>query len=649
MPTYAPHKNKYKKHNHQPKRNRSSRSSSSSLDTPDVKKLRHKSNTSSIQSENIFDYLDRYDNTYCNPHSTSTTMSHTETRLNELYNELTELKRQIVPRIENLEKRTTSIHESVTHIDNTLYYLPERCIVITPFPFAVEDDELWYVNNLLENIHPHIKAERVKRLSDVTMLVELPTTNDRITILKNKAVLKNSVHDRIHIRAAKTHAELKMEKNIKTLLRHSPDLNKTLTMTRNGWLEEIKPQFNYRENQQIYPHFSNTSYNQMQHYNPYFKNYQHQHTEQTQNYSEWRNNYQQRYKQTTHNKPRTYQQVAMQQNYQRTLRSPNQQTTTVARHHQPPTAHNITITHQSDIMHTAPILYTGIPANNTNNRPRALLKTPPTYSNKPRATSSQQGPIPRQQYSTATQQTTPLSQQHVMTPLIAPSSYNMMTISQSRQEVIATPMKTLRYPKKQTTAIARHHQPTTAHMITTAHQSHITQTAPTLYTVLPANNTNNGPRALLNTPPTYSNKPTSTPSQQRPIPRQQYSPVTQQTTHLSQQHVMTPLIAPPGYNMTTNTISPPRHAAIATPMKLTTMAGHPRMHHMQTREHDEMFDGTRPKTHPTKMHIIPEAPLEIHHTEETPEQSITLMDTHNVIKTAQNILNTDRPDTHTVQ
>ena len=112
---------------------------------------------------------------------------------------------------------------------------------------------------------------------------------------------------------------------------------------------------------------------------------------------------------------------------------------------------------------------------------------------------------------------------------------------------------------------------------------------------------------------------------------------------------MTPLIAPPGYNMTTNTISPPRHAVIATPMKFTTMVGHPRMHHMQTREHDEMLDGTRPKTHPTKMHIIPEAPLEIHHTEETPEQSITLMDTHNVIKTAQNILNTDRPDTHTVQ
>ena len=40
------------------------------------------------------------------------------------------------------------------------------------------------------------------------------------------------------------------------------------------------------------------------------------------------------------------------------------------------------------------------------------------------------------------------------------------------------------------------------------------------------------------------------------------------------------------------------------------MAGQPQMHHMQTREHDEMLDGTRPKTHPTKMHIIPEAPLE---------------------------------------
>ena len=58
-----------------------------------------------------------------------THMSHTEARLNELYNKLTELKRQIVPRIENLEKRTTSMHESVTHIDNRLYYLPERCIV----------------------------------------------------------------------------------------------------------------------------------------------------------------------------------------------------------------------------------------------------------------------------------------------------------------------------------------------------------------------------------------------------------------------------------------------------------------------------------------------------------------------------------------
>ena len=96
-------------------------------------------------------------------------------------------------------------------------------------------------------------------------------------------------------------------------------------MTRNGWLEELKPQFNYRENQQITPHFSNTSYNRMQHYNSYFKNYQHQHTEQTQNYSELRNNYQQRYKQTTHTKPRTYQQVAMQQNYQRTLCSHNKQ------------------------------------------------------------------------------------------------------------------------------------------------------------------------------------------------------------------------------------------------------------------------------------------------------------------------------------
>ena len=79
------------------------------------------------------------------------------------------------------------------------------------------------------------------------------------------------------------------------------------------------------------------------------------------------------------------------------------------------------------------------------------------------------------------------------------------------------------------------------------------------------------------------------------------------------------------------------------------MAGHPQMHHMQTREHDEMLNDTRPKTHPTKMHIIPEAPLEIHHTEEPPEQSITLMDTHNVIETAQNILNTKRPDIHTIQ
>ena len=84
-------------------------------------------------------------------------------------------------------------------------------------------------------------------------------------------------------------------------------------------------------------------------------------------------------------------------------------------------------------------------------------------------------------------------------------------------------------------------------------------------------------------------------------------------------------------------------------MKFTTMAGHPRMHYMQTREYDEMLDGIRPKTHPTKMHIIPEAPLEIQHKEEIPEQSITLLDTHNVIKTAQHILNTDRPDTHTVQ
>ena len=147
-------------------------------------------------------------------------------------------------------------------------------------------------------------------------------------------------------------------------------------------------------------------------------------------------------------------------------------------------------------------------------------------------------------------------------------------------------MKTLRYPNKQTTA----------------------QTAP-LYTVLPTNNTNNKPLALLKTPPTYSNKPTATTPQQRPIPRQQYSPVTQQTTLLSQQHVMTPLIAPPGYNLTTNTISPSRHAVIATPMKFTTMAGHPRMHHMQIREHDEMLYGTRTKTHTTKMHIIPEAPL----------------------------------------
>ena len=145
-----------------------------------------------------------------------------------------------------------------------------------------------------------------------------------------------------------------------------------------------------------------------------------------------------------------------------------------------------------------------------------------------------------------------------------------MPISQSRHEVIATPMKTLRSPDKQTTAVACHHQPTTVHLITTAHQSHITQTAPTLYTVLPANNINNRPRALLNTPPTYSNKPTSTPSQQRPIPRHQYSPVTQQTIQLSQQHVLTPLIAPPGYNMTINTISPPSHAVIATPMKFTT-------------------------------------------------------------------------------
>ena len=48
---------------------------------------------------------------------------------------------------------------------------------------------------------------------------------------------------------------------------------------------------------------------------------------------------------------------------------------------------------------------------------------------------------------------------------------------------------------------------------------------------------------------------------------------------------MSPLIAPPGYNMATNIISPPRHAVIATPMIFTTMAGHLVMHHMQTREH----------------------------------------------------------------
>ena len=73
------------------------------------------------------------------------------------------------------------------------------------------------------------------------------------------------------------------------------------------------------------------------------------------------------------------------------------------------------------------------------------------------------------------------------------------------------------------------------------------------------------------------------------------------------------------------------------------------MHHMQTREHNEMLECTRPKTHPTKMHIIPETPLETLHTVEPPEKSITRMDTNNVIKTARHILNTDRPDTHTVQ
>ena len=57
-----------------------------------------------------------------------------------------------------------------------------------------------------------------------------------------------------------------------------------------------------------------------------------------------------------------------------------------------------------------------------------------------------------------------------------------------------------------------------------------------------------------------------------------------------------------------------------------------------------MLDGTMRKTHTTKMHTIPDAPLEIHHRTEPPEQSITLLDTYNVIKIAQNILNTDRPD-----
>ena len=57
MPTYAPHKNKYNKYHEQPKGNRPSRSSSSSLETPDASKPRHTCNTSNILRETMVDYF----------------------------------------------------------------------------------------------------------------------------------------------------------------------------------------------------------------------------------------------------------------------------------------------------------------------------------------------------------------------------------------------------------------------------------------------------------------------------------------------------------------------------------------------------------------------------------------------------------------
>ena len=130
-------------------------------------------------------------------------------------------------RLDNIEPVISNLSNKVSNISTTLEFLPERCVIMTPVPFTPGEHLADIANSILQVITPHnespIVAQRVKRANFSAdnsrpgmLLVELNNVDDKRTILSNTRALKfctNTSMRAIYVRAAKSYAEHKMEKN----------------------------------------------------------------------------------------------------------------------------------------------------------------------------------------------------------------------------------------------------------------------------------------------------------------------------------------------------------------------------------------------------------------------------------------------------
>ena len=274
------HKNTSKKQPHQPhKTSKRYLSSTSSNETPSRKNTRR--NKSSSSSVNVFEYLDSFPDDYSPTQITEerVTMVTREDQLQSLQNSIDRISDKlgsidqinvklsniehkidvycervvdIENRLDNIVPEISNLSNKVSNISTTLEFLPEKCVIMTPVPFTPGEQLVDIANSVLQVITPrdmsHIEAQRVKRVNfsednsrPGMLLVELNNVDDRRTILSNTRALKfctNTSIRAIYVRAAKSYAEHKMEKNLRRLMDVIPGANERFMLSSNGWLQQ---------------------------------------------------------------------------------------------------------------------------------------------------------------------------------------------------------------------------------------------------------------------------------------------------------------------------------------------------------------------------------------------------------------------------